>query len=126
MDTLPVALCELNGNTFQSTGGHTAKLLGKCGLYQAKSKVWRTQSTVWCLMYMRANQQIFAVTLNERSVKHKVGKHVCEPLCIQILKNTHFEKLKTDCVSSHKGEESKPGSKVLAEHSTAHNMQQVA
>ena len=78
-------------------------------------------------MYMRANQQIFAVTLNERSVKPKVGKHVCEPLrCIQILKNTPFEILKTDCVSSHKGEESKPGSKVLAEHSTAHNMQQVA
>jgi hypothetical protein len=40
MDALPVALCELNGNTFQSTGGRTAKLLGKCGLHQAKSKVW--------------------------------------------------------------------------------------
>ena len=40
MDALPVALCELNGNTFQGTGGRIAKLLGKCGLHQAKSKVW--------------------------------------------------------------------------------------
>jgi hypothetical protein len=32
MDALPVALCELNGNTFQSTGGRTAKLLRKCSL----------------------------------------------------------------------------------------------
>jgi hypothetical protein len=31
----------------------------------------------------------FAVTLNVRSVKPKIGKHVCEPLCIQILKNPH-------------------------------------
>jgi hypothetical protein len=38
---MPVALCELNGNTFQSTGGHNAELLGKCGLHQAKTrKVW--------------------------------------------------------------------------------------
>ena len=40
MDTLPVALCELNGNTFQSTGGHTAKLLGEWGLRQAERKAW--------------------------------------------------------------------------------------
>jgi hypothetical protein len=31
MDTMPVALRELNGATFQSTGGHTANLLGRVG-----------------------------------------------------------------------------------------------
>ena len=46
MDTLSVALCELNGNTFQSTGGHTAKLLGEWGLRQAESKAWWTRARV--------------------------------------------------------------------------------
>jgi hypothetical protein len=71
MDTMPVAVRELNGATFQAPGDTlpiceeewglvtknlrsrfggcecqgrgtkaTAKLLGKCGLHQAKSKVW--------------------------------------------------------------------------------------
>jgi len=43
MDALPVALSELNGNTFQSIGGRTANLLGECETHQAKSEVWGTQ-----------------------------------------------------------------------------------
>jgi hypothetical protein len=63
MDTLPVTLCELNGNIFQSTGGRTARLLGKCGLHQAKSKVWGTRrgNALSCPVY-EEDENYLAVT----------------------------------------------------------------